>query len=362
VSVAIVHDYLNQPGGAERVVLEMARKWPQAPVYTSLYREESTWPEFRALDVRTSLLDRVPVDQRFRALLPLYPAAFRSLGTLEQDLVVSSSSGWAHAVRTSPESLHVVYCYAPARWLYSDGYVSRRAARRALAPVSSVLRRWDRRAAARADGYITIAENVRERVRAAYGIDSEVVYPPVSLERFTPRPRGERLLVVSRLLPYKRVDLVVEAATRAKLPLDVVGVGPALGPLREMAGPTVTFHGKLPDRDVTELIEGCRAVCFPGREDFGIVPVEANAAGKPVIAYAAGGALETLREGYSGVFFQRQDADAVLDAIRRAERLDTPPERLAESASRFSPGAFRENLGRAIERIAERRAAGPARH
>jgi glycosyltransferase involved in cell wall biosynthesis len=354
VSVAIVHDYLNQPGGAERVVVEMARKWPGAPVYTSLYRPDSTWPEFRELDVRTSALDRVPVDRRFRALLPLYPAAFRSLGTLSQDLVVSSSSGWAHSVRTSPGSLHVVYCYAPARWLYSDGY-SRPAARRALAPVTGALRRWDRRAAGRADGYVTIAENVRRRVLDAYGIDSEVVYPPVSLDRFSPAPRGERLLVVSRLLPYKRVDLVVEAATRAKLPLDVVGVGPALASLREMAGPTVTFHGKLPDADVTELIEGCRAVCFPGREDFGIVPVEANAAGKPVVAYAAGGALETLRDGYSGVFFKDQTAQSVLDAIRRADDLETSPEQLAESAARFSADAFRENLGAAIERIAERR-------
>jgi glycosyltransferase involved in cell wall biosynthesis len=355
VSVAIVHDYLNQPGGAERVVVEMARKWPGAPIYTSLYRPDSTWPEFRELDVRTSAIDRIPVDQGFRALLPLYPAAFRSLGTLEQDLVVSSSSGWAHAVRTGPRSLHVVYCYAPARWLYSDGYVTRSVARTALTPLTAALRRWDRRAAARADGYITIAENVRERVRAAYGIESEVVYPPVSLERFSPRPRGERLLVVSRLLPYKRVDLVVEAATRAGLPLDVVGVGPALGPLRELAGPTVTFHGKLPDADVTELIERCRAVCFPGREDFGIVPVEANAAGKPVVAYAAGGALETLRDGYSGVFFERQDADAVLDAIRRADGLETSPEQLAESAQRFSSEAFRANLGVAVDRIRSRR-------
>ena len=359
MSVAIAHDYLNQPGGAERVVVEMTRKWPDAEVFTSLYRPDSTWPEFRNIEIQTSPLDKMPIDRRFRALLPLYPAAFRSLGVLEHDLVISSSSGFAHGVRTSAETLHVVYCYAPARWLYGDAYVTRRAARTALRPLIAALRYWDRRAATRADGYVTIAENVRKRVLTAYGIESEVVYPPVSVERFTPRPRGERLLVVSRLLPYKRVDLVVEAATRAGIPLDVVGVGPAMDRLRAMAGPSVAFHGKLPDRDVTELIESCRAVCFPGTEDFGIVPVEANAAGKPVIAYAAGGALETLRDGYSGAFFRRKDAEDVLDAIRRADAIETAPEELARSAARFSSDAFRANLGTAIERIAERR---DARH
>ncbi|MEA2311531.1 MAG: hypothetical protein QOE28_1499 [Solirubrobacteraceae bacterium] len=353
--VAIVHDYLNQPGGAERVVLEMGRIWPEAPIYTSLYRPGSTWPEFRRHEIRTSPLDRIPIDRHFRALLPLYPAAFRAIGTLEEDLVVSSSSGWAHSVRTSPSSLHVVYCYSPARWLYSDGYVQSGARRRALSPVVAALRRWDRGAARRADGYITIAENVRRRATAAYGVDSQVVYPPVDVERFQPRPRGERLLVVSRLLPYKRVHLVVEAATRAGLALDVVGVGPALPALRAAAGPTVTFHGKLEDSAVTELFEACSAVCFPGEEDFGIVPVEANAAGKPVVAYAGGGALETLEEGRTGVFFREPTADAVLEAIRRLDRLETTPEELAESARRFSAAAFRGNLQRAIDRIRDDR-------
>lgn len=353
--VAIVHDYLNQPGGAERVVIEMARIWPDAAIYTSLYRQASTWPEFRSLEIRTSILDRIPVDRRFRALLPFFPAAFHLLGTLPHDLVISSSSGWAHSVRTAPGSLHVVYCYAPARWLYSADYLAGRVARTTLAPLFVPLRRWDRRAAARADGYITIAQNVRERVLAAYGFDSEVVYPPVSLERFTPTPRGRRLLVISRLLPYKRIDIVVAAATRAGLPLDVVGVGPALRALREMAGPTVRFHGALSDEEVTGLIESCSAVCFPGREDFGIVPVEANAAGKPVVAFAAGGALETLIDGVSGVFFDRQEPDAVLEAIRKVHALDTSPEQIAESASRFSTDSFRRNLTEAIERIGARR-------
>jgi glycosyltransferase involved in cell wall biosynthesis len=359
VSVAIIHDYLNQPGGAERVVLEMVRMWPDASIHTSLFRPESTWPEFRDLDVHTSFLDRIPVDRRFRLLLPLFPAAVASLGTLEQDLVVSSSSGWSHGVRTSSGSLHVVYCYAPARWLYGDAYIPRPAMRRALAPLIAGLRAWDQRAARKPDAYITIAENVRRRVHATYGIDSDVVYPPVALDRFRPKPRGDRLLVVSRLLGYKRVDLVVAAATRARLPLDVVGTGPSMASLRQMAGPTVTFHGRLVDDEVAQLIENCDAVCFPGQEDFGIVPVEANAAGKPVVAFAAGGALETLEDGRSGSFFSEPTVEAVLGAIRRVRSLDTSPEEIASRAERFSPSSFRQNLAAAIARARDRRD-GPA--
>lgn len=354
-SVAIVHDYLNQPGGAERCVLEMARIWPDAPVYTSLYRPDSTFPEFKQADVHTSPLDHVPIDKHFRALLPLYPAAFRALGRLDHELVVSSSSGWAHGVRTHPETLHVVYCYAPARWLWSTSkYVARSATRRAIAPMTCSLRAWDRAAARRPDAYIAIAENVRKRIRSAYGRDADVVYPPVDTARFQPRPRGNRLLLVSRLLSYKRIDLAVEAATRKGLPLDVVGTGPALNGLQAIAGPTVTFHGQLDDASVAELIHSCSAVISPGAEDFGIVPIEANAAGKPVVAFAAGGALETLEEGVTAALFGEPTVDALVGALDRVEALDTPPEVIAASAARFSKEAFETNLKAAIGRARDR--------
>jgi glycosyltransferase involved in cell wall biosynthesis len=343
-SVAIVHDYLNQRGGAERVVLEMASIWPHASIYTSLYRQESTFPAFAARDVRTSPLDRLPVDQGFRNLFPLYPAAFRLLGELDQDLVISSSSGWAHAIRTSPHSFHAVYCYTPARWLYSDDHLGPSWRRQALLPAVDVMRRWDRNAARRPDLYIAISEAVRRRILRRYGRDPPVVYPPVDVTRFQPSPRGERLLVVSRLLPYKRIDTIVEAATSRGLGLDVVGVGPSLADLRRRAGPTVQFHGALADRDVTRLMENCRALCLPGREDFGITPIEANAAGKPVVAFRGGGALETIEDGVTGVFFGEQSVESVLDAIMRCDRLDTPHEAIARSASRFSPDAFRASL------------------
>jgi glycosyltransferase involved in cell wall biosynthesis len=353
-SVAIVHDYLNQRGGAERVVLEMASIWPSAPIYTSLYRARSTFPQFAEHDVRTSPLDRVPVDEGFRGLFPLYPAAFRSFGTLQQQVVISSSSGWAHSVRTRTDALHAVYCYTPARWLYADEHLGTSRRGHALRPLMAAMRRWDRTAARRADLYIAISNEVRERIRRQYGIDAPVIYPPVDVDRFRPSERGERLLVVSRLLPYKRVDLVVAAATRAGIGLDVVGTGPALDELRHIAGPTVSFHGRLPDEEVTKLMEGCRALCLPGTEDFGITPVEANAAGKPVVAFAAGGALETVQDARTGSFFTEHDPEDLLDAIRRCDLIDTPPGDIAAEARRFSRETFRTQLLELLERRAGR--------
>jgi glycosyltransferase involved in cell wall biosynthesis len=359
-SPAIVHDYLNQRGGAERVVLEMAQLWPRATIYTSLYRPESTFPGFRNHEIRTSPLDRIPVDKGFRNLFPLYPYAFRSFGTLPQQLVISSSSGWAHGVRTRRDSFHVVYCYTPARWLYGNEYLRGSLRQRILSPFAGAVRRWDQAAARPADLYIAISSTVRRRIHRVYGRDAPVVAPPVDVDRFQPRPRGDRLLVVSRLLPYKRVDLVVQASSRLGVGLDVVGTGPALDDLRRTAGPTVTFHGRLEDADVTGLMERCSAFCLPGREDFGITAVEANAAGKPVVAFASGGASETLENGVSGALFPEQTVEAVIDAIRRCDELSTPPERLASMARRYSRSAFRDNLLTAIDQHAARTGGAPA--
>ena len=346
--VAIVHDYLNQPGGAERVVLELADLFPDAPILTSLYRPDSTFPEFAGREIRTSPLNRLPVDRGFRNLFPLYPAAFRSFGVLDHDVVISSSSGWAHSVRTAPGTFHAVYCYTPARWLYGGEHLGASRRRSALRPALGALRAWDTCAARRADLYIAISHAVRRRVRQHYGIDAPVVYPPVDVDRFTPRERGERLLVVSRLLAYKRVDVIVDAATRSGIGLDVVGTGPSLDELQRRAGPAVTFHGRLDDGEVTKMMERCRAFCLPGEEDFGITPVEAHAAGKPVVAFAGGGALETVEEGATGAFFSRYDAVDVLDAIGRCDAITMPPAEIAACARRFSRAAFRSNISAAL--------------
>ncbi|MCW2959024.1 MAG: glycosyltransferase family 4 protein, partial [Solirubrobacterales bacterium] len=319
--------------------------FPAAPIFTSLYRADSTFPEFASHRIVTSFLDRLPVDRGFRALLPAYPLAMRSLGPIDADVVIASSSAWAHGIRTTERAFHVVYCHNPARWLYGAEYLGENSARHRLAkPAFAGLRPWDQRAARRADLYIANSENTRRRIHRIYGRDSVVVHPPVDTERFAAGPRGERLLVVSRLLPYKRVDLAVVAATRLGLPLDVVGVGPSFDDLRRLAGPTVAFHGKLPDADITRLMQECRALFLCGEEDFGMTPVEAQAAGKPVIAFAAGGALETVEDGFSGVFFSSHDIAMVADAIRRCDDLDADPSLIAERAQRFSRAALRENL------------------
>jgi glycosyltransferase involved in cell wall biosynthesis len=360
--VAIVHDYLNQRGGAEKVVLELSNMWPEAPIYTSLYRPDSTFEEFRGRDIRTSFLDRIPADRGFRNLFPLYPAAFWSFGKIDADVVVASSSGWAHMARAGEGAVHVVYCYTPARWLYRAEHLSadgHRARRQSLvAPFARTLRRLDARAASRADVYVAISEAVRERVRRAYGFEAPVVYPPVDTERVRPGPRGERLLVISRLLPYKHVDLIVNAARQLGLGLDVVGTGPLLEDLRRMAGPDTTFHGAAQEEIVTQLLETCSTVCVGGEEDFGMVAVEAQAAGKPVVAYGYGGARETVVDGVTGVLFDEQTVACVADAVAACLRLVTSPENIAAGAARFSARAFGEGLTRVIAATRERRTPG----
>jgi glycosyltransferase involved in cell wall biosynthesis len=359
-SVAVVHDYLNQRGGAERVALAIAQMWPRAPIYTSIYRPGSTFPGFRAHEVRATALDRVPVDAGFRNLFPFYPTAFHMLGEIDADVVIASSSGWAHMARARPGAVHVVYCHTPARWLYGSEYLGangRRSVRQTLAtPLMGAFRRADRTAARRADVYIANSEYVRRRIGQTYGIDAEVVPPPVDTDRFRPTPRGKRLLVVSRLMPYKHVDLIVGAATRAGIPLDVVGDGPQLQSLRRSAGPTVAFHGGLADDAVVELVQRCNAVCVAAEEDFGIVAVEAQAAGKPVVAYARGGSLETVADGITGAFFHERTVESVVAAFAAVERLETPPGEIAAHAQPYSRGSFE----RAMRRIVELRLDGVA--
>jgi glycosyltransferase involved in cell wall biosynthesis len=350
--VAIVHDYLNQRGGAEKVVLELSDMWPQAPIYASLYRPGSTFEEFRGRDIRTSFLDRLPVDRGFRNLFPLYPAAFWSFGEIDADVVIASSSGWSHMARVAESAVHVVYCYTPARWLYRDDYLGSRgpqARKQALiAPFRTRIRALDARAARRADRYVAISRGVRERVRTAYGLDASVVYPPVDTARVRPTARGERLLVISRLLPYKRVDLVVAAARELGRGLDVVGEGPVIDELRGEAGADTIFHGAATDATINHLLQTCSAVCVAGEEDFGIVAVEAQGAGKPVVAFGRGGACETVLDGITGVLFKRQVLGDVVAAIAACEDLDTAPEQIARWAAQFSRAGFREGIVRAI--------------
>lgn len=353
--VAIVTDWLNSFGGAERVLMELHRLFPDAPIYTSVHDPEGLPDELGAWDVRTSFLQRIPfARRRHRWLLPVMPLAFESLDLRGYDLVISSSSACAKGVIVDPGTTHLCYCHTPCRYiwdLYHD-YVGGPARALLAAPVAHWLRMWDRLSSDRVDRFVANSRFVADRIERHYRRTAEVIHPPVDVHRFRLHlgPADGYYLVVSRLVSYKRIDLAVAAATRMNRSLLVVGRGPEEARLRAMAGPTVRFLGWQEDEDVTRLYEGARALVFPGLEDFGIVPVEAQAAGRPVIAYGRGGATETVADGVTGVHFDHQTPDALVTAIERFENERFDPVRCRRNAERFSAETFRSRMQAAVDR------------
>ena len=349
--VALVHDWLNQMGGAERMLLAMARMFPNAPIFTSIYDPKSVDPAFRSLDIRTSFMQRLPfVKRRHQPFLPLYPLAFEQFDLSPYDLVISDSSAFAKGVITRPDALHINYCHTPMRFAWTfENYVARERvgglARTALAPVMNWLRMWDVTSSARVDYFIANSPAVAARIAKYYRRESVYIPPPVDTARFAvSRQRGDYFLIISRLIPYKRIDLAVEAFTRLGLPLRIVGAGRDEKRLRQMAGKSVTFLGRLSDADAREQLAGCRAFIFPGEEDFGIAPVEAQAAGKPVLAYGAGGALATILPGQTGVLFQEQTPQSLASAVTafRDEWFD--PDLIRRHAEEFDTAQFASRL------------------
>ena len=349
--LAIVHDYLNQYGGAERVLESLHDLYPEAPIYTSIYDPPRLPAFYREWDIRTSFMQRLPgVSSHHQAYLPCYPVAFESFDFSEYDVVLSNSSAWCKAVVTPPETVHVCYCLTPMRWAwrYHD-YVERerlgRLARFGLPAAMTALRMWDVSSSQRVDRFAAISTAVAARIRKYYGREAVVIYPPVATERFaTSRLPGDYYLVVSRLIPYKRVDLAVEAFNQLGLPLKVVGDGRDRPALATRAARNVELLGRVSDAEVAELLHGCRAFVFPGEEDFGIAPVEAQAAGRPVVAFGAGGALDTVIDGETGVHFREQTVESVVAAVRRLESLSFDAERIAAHARRFDTSVFRRQI------------------
>ena len=361
--VALVHDWLNQQGGAERVLLEMHALFPQAPVYTSFYAPDLVDPAFRGLDIRTTWMQRLPAWRRHhQALLPLYPLAFRSTHVRGADVVLSNASAFCKGIGVPRDAVHVCYCLTPTRFVWSPAqYLARErypvGTGRALGPLLWWLRRRDRAAAARVTQFVAISQAVAQRIERSYGRSAPVVYPPVDTRRFEPSAQtSDEFLVVSRLVPYKRIDLAVSACTHLGLPLLVVGEGRDATALRALAGPTVRFVGRLSDDQVRHHMARCRAFIFPGEEDFGIAPVEAQAAGRPVVAYGAGGALETVVDGETGVLFHEPTVTSLVEALRRVARLSFASERLVAHAARFDRAQFGERLRDIIETTWRRRA------
>jgi glycosyltransferase involved in cell wall biosynthesis len=324
--IAIVHDYFIQMGEAERVAAVMHQSFPTAPVYATVALPHRLPNELRNADMRTSHLQNLPAIERcFREYFLFYPFAVEQFDLSEYDLILSSSSGYAKGVRRRRNAVHVCYCHTPMRWAWRyDDYVRRenfgRLTRSVLPLCLWGLRKWDLRAAKQPTHYIANSQLVAERIKEIYGREAIVIPPPIDVDRFAPSTHtDDYYLVLSRLLPSKRLDVAIEACNRLKRRLVIVGDGPDRQRLESIAGRTIEFLGLQSDRMVNQYASRCRALLSPGEEDFGMVPLEVNAAGRPVIAYKAGSALEIVVEGVTGLFFDRQEASSLANTIEEFE-------------------------------------------
>lgn len=358
--VAIVCSWLNQYGGAERVLETLHEMYPEAPIYTSMYAPQAMPAAFRTWDIRTSFLQRLPLSRRNHQLyLPLFPLAFEQFDLGGYDLVINNSSAFSYGVITRPETCHVCYCLTPARFLWNYHDYARRenlgpVARLALAPVLAGLRVWDLQAARRVDHFVAISKLVASRIAKYYGREAPIIYPAVDTSAFHPTARedvGDYYLVVSRLVPYKRVDLAVRAFNRLGLPLKIVGHGRDRPALERMARPNVQFLGRVSDAEVKALYARCRAFVFPGEEDFGLTPLEAQASGRPVIAYGAGGALETVLEGETGLFFRESSPESLAEVVASFRPDAWDPARIRRHAEGFGVAVFKRQFAAFVERV-----------
>ena len=352
--ITVVHDYLTQRGGAERVVLSMLKAFPEAPLYTSLYDPDATFDEFGAVDVRPLPLNRSPLlRRRHRLALPFLASAFDSLES-QSVVTVCSTSGWAHGTRARGRK--VVYCYTPPRWLYDPrSYVTGVARRTAMGLFRKRLARWDQTAAASADRYLTSSRAMQARIRRAYGIDAEILPPPITLDveaPLLPVPGLEPgfVLCVSRLLRYKNVGAVVEASQLVPSARFVVaGTGPEAHALRRAAGDNVEFLGAVSDAELRYLYANCAGLVAAGYEDFGLTPLEAAAFGKPTAALRYGGFLDTLVAEQTGIFFDRPVAADIAAAVRRLLRTGWDEDLLRRHAESFSEERFAARLREIVD-------------
>ncbi len=359
MKIALVHDYLNQRGGAERVFAHVARAYPDAPVYTALYDPAATGDLVPPARVRTSFLAKLPLANRyFRFLAPLYPRAFESFDFSGYDTILSSTTAWGKGVIVPPDAVHVCYTHTVSRFTFApDGYVGGLGARTFAKPFLRSLVEWDKRAARRPTQFVASSRNAAERIKRYYGRDSLVLHCPVDIGRFSVGSGcGEHVFIASRLLPYKRIDLAIAAADMAGVPLLVAGTGPAEDALRRRArGTTTTMLGYVSDERVNELLGTARAAIVPGEEDFGLLPLEAAACGRPCIAFRSGGALETIVEGETGEFFDEATAESLAGVLRRFDQRRYDPQRLRKHAESFAPDRFIERLRAIVEQIRSRR-------
>lgn len=350
--IAIVHDYLNQPGGAERVVGYLHEAFPEAPIYTSFYLNEAMPEIFMRMDIRTSFMQNLPgIKKHFKKYLPLYPYAMESFDLSAYDVILSSSSAWAKGIKKPKSSCHICYCHSPMRfvWMYED-YTKKEsfgAAVKLFLPILlDRIKKWDLETNSRVDYFIANSKTTADRIKRFYGRDSDIIYPPVDTSVFKPYnvKTGDYYLIVSRLNSYKKIDLAVSAFNKLGVPLYVIGFGPDENRLKSMAGTNIKFLGKLGDAEIIKYYSECRALILPGVEDFGLTPVEAQACGRPVLAFRGGGALETVVEGESGLFFDKQTEESLIDTIKMFERSHFDSDIIRQNALRYDKEVFKDKI------------------
>jgi glycosyltransferase involved in cell wall biosynthesis len=351
VRVAVVHDYFTQHGGAENVAGELYNLVPHADMFATVALDKYVPACIPREKLQTSWMQNLPhIAELYRLYFPLYPLGVQSLDLSRYDLVISSSSGYGKGVRTRSDALHVCYCHTPMRWIWRyDDYVSREklaVSKRLLLPFAlKGLKAWDIDAARQPDQYVANSRVVAQRIRDCYGREAIVIPPPINAGRFVLQSRqDDYYLVLARLVSYKRIDLAVSACNILGRRLIVIGGGPESDKLRALAGPTVTVLGHVSDAEATRYASECRALLFPGEEDFGMAPLELAAAGRPTIAYRGGGALETIVEGTTGIFFDEQDVPSLADAILNFEKMTWDPNVLRAHALRFDVSQFRRKF------------------
>ena len=366
MKIAIVHDYLNQYGGAERVIEVMHEIFPEAPVFTSIYQPENMPDSFKKMDIRVTFMQKFPfLDRFYKKYFMLYPIAMKSLKVKDFDLIISSSSSFAKGVRKRKNAVHVCYCYTPTRFVwYYNSYIKKENFSKIISTFLlplfiKSLKKWDLRAVEGVDKFIAISNHIKNKIKACYKRDSEVIYPPVDFEKFNIRQaskeRGSYFLVVSRLNAYKNIDMAINACKKINQNLKIIGTGLYLKELKKIAGDSkkIEFLGRVSDEELSNYYSGCRALIFPGEEDFGISPLEAQASGKPVIAYAKGGALETIIDGETGIFFKEDNEDSLSESISDFISMENKfiPEVIRKHALKFDKEVFKKSFKAYIDNI-----------
>lgn len=352
MKIAFVHEYLNQFGGAERMLQVLCSIYPEAPIYTLLYDKKSTGGVFEDKVIYTSFLQKIPFAKKHHRLFPLLmPLAMEQFDFSGYDTVISISASFAKGILTKPGTRHICFCLTPPRFLWDDsqkfveefGYSS--LVKKFLPPFITYLRMWDQEASRRVDDFWAISNFIKERIKKYYRKSSTVIYPPVNLAKFNLSDNeGNYFFMVGRLVSYKRFDLAVRAFNKLTLPLKIVGTGPELNNLKKIAKNNIEFLGLVSDRQLADLYTGSRALIFPQEEDFGIVPLEAMASGRPVIAYGAGGALETMIDGQTGLFFTEQSEEAIINAVERFNEIKFSPKLCRRRAEEFGVETFKKKI------------------